>query len=182
MSQIDAAQADKQFHTSPPVLQANEVCEMAFKGRRDLVLFTTKRLLFIDIQGWTGKKTAFTTVPYSSIKIFQVRTAGSMDKDCEFGFYTEVWFDPPPPQEDPPPPTPGMSYIEFDINRHTTDILGLHRYIGAKVHNLNAPCNPEVYADQVTANSEFLEPSPPGAVDKFLNFFGQDYSNGSSAD
>ena len=31
-------------------------------------------------------------------------------------------------------PTPGMSYIEFDINKHTTDLLGLYRYVAAKVH------------------------------------------------
>ena len=68
---------------------------IAFKGRRDLVLFTTKRILFVDKQGWSGKKMAYTTFPYSSIKIFNVATAGTMDRDCEFGFYTEVWFDPP---------------------------------------------------------------------------------------
>ena len=68
---------------------------LAFKGRRDLVLFTTKRILFVDKQGWSGKKMAYTTFPYSSIKIFNVATAGTMDRDCEFGFYTEVWFDPP---------------------------------------------------------------------------------------
>ena len=27
-----------------------------------------------------------------------------------------------------------MSYIEFDINKHTTDLLGLYRYVAAKVH------------------------------------------------
>ena len=95
MSQIDATLADQQFHSNPPILQANETCEIAFKGRRDLVLFTTKRILFVDKQGWSGKKMAYTTFPYSSIKIFNVATAGSMDRDCEFGFYTEVWFDPP---------------------------------------------------------------------------------------
>ena len=31
-------------------------------------------------------------------------------------------------------PTPGNSYIEFDINKHTTDLLGLYRYVAAKVH------------------------------------------------
>ena len=72
MKQIDAVQANHQFHTSPPVLQSNEVCEMAFQGRRDLVLFTTKRILFIDKQGWSGKKMAFTSFPYKSIKVFQV--------------------------------------------------------------------------------------------------------------
>ena len=89
---------------------------MAFKGRRDLVLFTNKRILFVDKKGWSGKKMAFTSFPYTSVKIFQVCTAGkvkaaifrlffqykavstvsgSFDKDCELGFYTEVWFDPP---------------------------------------------------------------------------------------
>ena len=95
MSQIDATLADQQFHSNPPILQANETCEIAFKGRRDLVLFTTKRILFVDKQGWSGKKMAYITFPYSSIKIFNVATAGSMDRDCEFGFFTEVWFDPP---------------------------------------------------------------------------------------
>ena len=75
MSQINAKVVNEQFHVSPPVLQSNETCEIAFKGRQDLVLFTTKRILFIDIQGWSSKKTIFTTVPYSSIKIFQVAAA-----------------------------------------------------------------------------------------------------------
>ena len=92
---MDATIADQQFHSNPPILQANETCEIAFKGRRDLVLFTTKRILFVDKQGWSGKKMAYITFPYSSIKIFNVATAGSMDRDCEFGFFTEVWFDPP---------------------------------------------------------------------------------------
>merc|ERR1711981_569012 len=112
---------------------SDEMCQIAFKGRRDLVLFTTKRILFVDKQGWSGKKMAFTTFPYSSIKVFQVTTAGSMDKDCEFGFYTEVCFDPPKCNgcEDGcgnEEPTPGMSFLEFDINKNTTDLLGLYRY------------------------------------------------------
>ena len=95
MRQIDATAADLQFHSNPPILQASETCEIAFQGRRDLVLFTTKRVLFVDKQGWSGKKMAFTTFPYSSMKIFNAATAGSLDKDCEFGFYTEIWYDPP---------------------------------------------------------------------------------------
>ena len=133
---MDATLADQQFHSNPPILQANETCEIAFKGRRDLVLFTTKRILFVDKQGWSGKKMAYTTFPYSSIKIFNVATAGNMDRDCEFGFYTEVWFDPS--QGDDDPPQPGMSYIEFDINKNTTDLLGLYRYVAAKVHKVNS--------------------------------------------
>ena len=136
MRQIDARVADQEFHSSPPILQASEACEIAFQGRRDLVLFTTKRILFVDKKGWSGKKMAYTTFPYSSIKIFKVATAGSMDADCEFGFYTEVWFDQSEGGGDAP--QPGMSYIEFDINKNTTDLLGLYRYVAAKVHKVNS--------------------------------------------
>ena len=50
--------------------------------------------------------------------------------------YTEVCYDPP--QGENEPPQPGMSYIEFDINKNTTDLLGLYRYIAAKVHRVNS--------------------------------------------
>ena len=57
-------------------MQGEETCEMAFKGRRDLVLFTNKRILFVDKQGWSGNKMAFTSFPYTSVKVFNVTTAG----------------------------------------------------------------------------------------------------------
>jgi len=178
MSQIDATLADQQFHSNPPILQANETCEIAFKGRRDLVLFTTKRILFVDKQGWSGKKMAYITFPYSSIKIFNAATAGSMDKDCEFGFYTEVWFDPPKcngcengcGNEEP---TPGMSYIEFDINKHTTDLLGLYRYVAGKVHRNHFVGG---WAGLEIPRNEMLQPSPQGAVQNLLNYIGQDFT------
>ena len=135
MHQLDAALTDQQFHSNPPILQASETCEIAFQGRRDLVLFTTKRILFVDKKGWSGKKMAYTTFPYSSIKIFKVATAGLVDADCEFGFYTEVWFEG---KGEDDPQQPGMSYIEFDINKNTTDLLGLYRYVAAKVHKVNS--------------------------------------------
>jgi hypothetical protein len=178
MTQIDATLADQQFHSNPPILQANETCEIAFKGRRDLVLFTTKRILFVDKQGWSGKKMAYITFPYSSIKIFNVATAGSMDRDCEFGFFTEVWFDPPKcngcengcGNEEP---TPGMSYIEFDINKHTTDLLGLYRYVAAKVHRHHFVGG---WADLEIPRNEMIQPSPEGAVANLLNYIGQDFT------
>ena len=185
MCQLDAAQVNLQFHSSPPLLQANEVCEVAFQGRRDLVLFTTKRIVFVDKQGWSGKKMAFTSFPYSSVKVFQVTTAGSFDKDFELGFFTEVWFDPPKCSgcEDhcgDENPTPGKSFIEFDINKNTTDILALYRYLASKVYKSNRSINPGLYpelAAQEHPMPMFMAPtgpSPPGAMDKLLNYFGQD--------
>ena len=65
-------------------------------------------------------------------------------------------------------PTPGMSFIEFDINKHTTDILGLYRYLAAKVYR-----NVQMTSDE-GLHAAILEPSPQGAMEKLLNFFGQD--------
>jgi len=174
MSQIDANLVNHHFHTSQPVLQGNEVCEVAFKGRRDLVLFTNKRMLFVDVQGFSGKKVSFCSVPYSSIKMFEVATAGGgMDKDCEIAIFTEVWFIPSPPGDDPPPPEPGMSYIEFDVNKHTTDILGIFRYLASKVYGSNS-----LYPDPENNVQHFTgkpyEASPPGAMENLMNFIGQD--------
>ena len=186
MCQLDAAQVDQQFHRAPPLLQANEVCEVAFQGRRDLVLFTTKRILFVDKKGWSGKKMAFTSFPYSSVKVFQVTTAGSMDKDFELGFYTEVWFDPPKCNGcengcGNEQPTPGMSFIEFDINKNTTDILALYRYLASKVYKFNRSGSSRLYPELAAQEEQMvlppIEPSPPGAMDKFLNYFGQDFTH-----
>jgi len=176
MAQIDAGAANAQFHYDPCILQAEEVCEMAFKGRRDLVLFTNKRIVFVDKQGWSGKKVAFTSFPYTSIKVFQVETAGSYDKDAELGFYTEIWFDPPKcsgcengcGNEEP---TPGMSYIEFDINKHTTDILGLYRYLSAKVRQYTQNTfNPGAYPAEAF---QVPPPSEQGTLGRILDFFGE---------
>jgi hypothetical protein len=36
------------------------------------VLFTNKRLLSVDVKGWTGKKKNFTSVPWSTIKVSEL--------------------------------------------------------------------------------------------------------------
>ena len=54
--QIDAAEADRKFHEDVKILQGSETCEMAFKAARDTILFTTKRMVLIDVQGLRGAK------------------------------------------------------------------------------------------------------------------------------
>jgi hypothetical protein len=39
-----------------PILIENEVVHLAFKGIRDSVTFTDKRLIALNVQGMTGKK------------------------------------------------------------------------------------------------------------------------------
>ena len=47
---VDAAEMDRVYHSDLPILQPSEVVEMAFRGRRDLVFFTNKRLLIVDVR------------------------------------------------------------------------------------------------------------------------------------
>lgn len=59
-----------------------------FKGIRDGVVFTNKRIIAINVQGLTGTKKDFTSLPYSKIQAFSVETAGVFDLDSEL----ELWF------------------------------------------------------------------------------------------
>ncbi len=46
----------------------------AFKTVRDQVIFTNKRIISIDVQGITGKRKSYSTMPYSTIQFFEVQT------------------------------------------------------------------------------------------------------------
>ena len=43
---------------------------------RDQVVFTNKRIITIDMQGITGKRKDFFTLPYSRIQYFSIQTPG----------------------------------------------------------------------------------------------------------
>jgi len=59
----------------------------AFKALRDGVVFTDKRIIAVNVQGITGKKKDFSSLPYSKIVAFSVETAGSFDLDSELEMY-----------------------------------------------------------------------------------------------
>ena len=61
---------------------------VAAKTIRDFVAFTDKRIIAVNVQGITGKKRDFSSLPYSKIQAFSVETAGSFDLDAEL----ELWF------------------------------------------------------------------------------------------
>lgn len=46
---------------------------------RDQVVFTNKRIITIDVQGLTGKKKEFFTLPYSRIQYFGIQTPGLIE-------------------------------------------------------------------------------------------------------
>ncbi len=59
----------------------------AYKGIRDFVVFTDKRAIAVNIQGITGKKKDFTSLPYSKIQAYSIETAGVFDMDSELELY-----------------------------------------------------------------------------------------------
>lgn len=71
-----------------PLLLQDETVAAAFKGARDMVVFTSKRIIAVNVQGLTGKKVDYSSLPYARIQAFSVETAGAMDRDSEL----EVWF------------------------------------------------------------------------------------------
>ncbi|MBU9745865.1 PH domain-containing protein [Lachnospiraceae bacterium ASD3451] len=70
-----------------PLLIQGEQVMSVYKGVRDYVAFTTKRVISVNVQGVTGKKKDFTSLPFSKIQVFSVETAGVMDMDSELEMY-----------------------------------------------------------------------------------------------
>lgn len=71
-----------------PMFVPGEVIIACYKGIRDGVVFTSKRIITINVQGVTGKKKDFTSLPYGRIQAYSVETAGLLDYDCEL----DLWF------------------------------------------------------------------------------------------
>lgn len=76
----DLASAQKDLQQ---ILHPDEQIYLAFKGMRDSVTFTSKRIIALNVQGMTGKKKDYTTLPYSKIQAYSVETAGTLDLDSE---------------------------------------------------------------------------------------------------
>ena len=82
-----------------------------FKTIRDQVVFTNKRIIAANVQGFTGKKVDYTSIPYSKIQTFSVETAGTIDLDCELVVYIS-----------------GLGKVRFEI-RGSFDIVAFNRTI-----------------------------------------------------
>lgn len=71
-----------------PLLVPGEEIIDTYKANRDGVVFTNKRIFVVNVQGFTGKKVDFTSLPYSKIQSWSIETAGVLDMDAEL----EIWF------------------------------------------------------------------------------------------
>ena len=82
---------------------------------RDYVVFTNKRIIAVNVQGVTGKKKDFSSLPYSKIQAFSVETAGTLDLDSEL----ELWFS-------------GLGRVKFEFSG-SSDIVKIGHLIGNSI-------------------------------------------------
>lgn len=83
-SELDVEGVRKEY---AEVLTSSETVQAAYKVIRDTFIFTNKRLILVDKQGVTGKKTEYLSIPYKSIVSFSVETVGTFDLDAEL----KIW-------------------------------------------------------------------------------------------
>jgi len=150
---IPASEINEQLKGPCPMLQLDEFVEQAYKSGRDMLVFTSKRVLVIDTQGFTGKKVEYKSVPYPSIRAFTVCSAGSWDRDAEVSMVTRThWSDT----------------ISQDMRKGKCDIIAIQSFLAAQI----------IGAQDGSSNLVKLSPvntapaPPPTGVDAFLKWLG----------
>ncbi len=86
---ISALHQTSSFNTKlyEAILAPNEATELEYKSVRDTVVFTNKRIIIIDVQGLSGTKKEFLSIPYSKMNAFSGESAGTFDLDAEI----KIW-------------------------------------------------------------------------------------------
>lgn len=72
------------------LLVDGEQAVAAYKTVRDSAVFTTKRIIIRDAQGFTGKKIEIYSIPYSSIDMWSTENAGTLDFNSEVELWTKA--------------------------------------------------------------------------------------------
>ncbi|MBR5302725.1 MAG: PH domain-containing protein [Clostridia bacterium] len=85
LMEVDPQKGAQQVET---MLIPGEHVIACFKSVRDGVIFTNKRVIAFNVQGITGKKTDYTSLPYKRVQAFSIETAGLVDLDSEL----HLWF------------------------------------------------------------------------------------------
>lgn len=73
-----------------PLLVPGEQPVTAFRTFRDTAIFTTKRLIVRDAQGFTGKKVEMYSLPYRAINMWSTENAGTLDFNAEVELWTRA--------------------------------------------------------------------------------------------
>lgn len=112
LGRIEYAQVAAQID---PLLIDGEQGHLAFKGMCDYIVFTSKRIIAVNVQGITGKKKDYTSLPFSKVQAFSLETAGTFDLDAEL----ELWFS-------------GLGRVKFEF-KGNTDVAYLNKLIAQHV-------------------------------------------------
>jgi len=172
MRPIDRLSMERALKSDPPILQGSEYVEMVFQGRRDITLFTTKRVLLIDKKGFFGKKMMYISLPWEKFVAFGVRTAGVIDFDTEVQLYTELHFYPGQAGTDDSPPIPARpeeSCLELDFSTACVDIFQLKYYLSKRIVEINKLERGELVPAFLTGDA----PSS-GAIERLFQWLGDD--------
>mmetsp|Transcript_105836 Transcript_105836/g.281900 ORF Transcript_105836/g.281900 Transcript_105836/m.281900 type:complete len:133 (-) Transcript_105836:96-494(-) len=118
--EVSAERVDANLHSAPPLLQSSEHVEKAYKIGRDMLVFTTKRMIFIDVQGWTGKKIEYMSYPLRYCTAFALQSAGMIAffLSAHVAVYADI---------------PGASRLQQDLSKGRTDIWDVHAHLAKKL-------------------------------------------------
>lgn len=109
---IDVDDVREDFHK---FLIDGEMIFAGFKTIRDQVVFTNKRIIAANVQGITGSKVDYTSLPYRKIQAFSVETSGTFDLDSEIEIYLSE-----------------LGQVRFEI-KGSFDLLTFNKYISEHV-------------------------------------------------
>ncbi len=109
---IDNSKARDDFNKF--LIDAEEIFA-AFETIRDQVIFTNKRIIAANVQGITGSRVDYTSIPFNKIQAFSIETSGSLDLDCEIQIYVSA-----------------LGKVTFEI-KGQFDIVAFNRMISAHI-------------------------------------------------
>lgn len=85
---------------------------VSYRLLRDALIFTNLRVVLVDVQGVTGAKQTFRSVPYHAISYYLVESAGTLGVDARIRIYVAS----------------GVAAIEKRLHRGA-DVAGINRLL-----------------------------------------------------
>lgn len=110
LKQVDLVDGEKMVQG---LLIEGEYVLSAYRAIRDMVVFTNKRVISINVQKLTGKKKDYTSLPYAKVSVFSVESAGVLDIDSEL----DMWYS-------------GLGHVRFEFSGRS-DIVEIGKTIAA---------------------------------------------------
>lgn len=109
---MDIKEGEETINT---LLISDEKVTFAFISMRDKLVLTNKRIVSVNVQGITGKKIDYTSIPYSKIQVFSIETVGTFDLDSELDVTIS-----------------GLGTVRFELSAQT-DIKELGKFLSNQI-------------------------------------------------